>query len=103
MALELSDAHRRTLSAVCDTVVPSIEREDDPDGLWAMSAGGVGADAAFAELLDAAPEAQLAGTIALLEGLAAQGFDDLSRDDREKMMIEVAARRAPRRRPGSAP
>ena len=86
----MSDAHRRTLSAVCDTIVPSIEREEDPDGLWAISAGGVGADAAFADLLDTAPEAQLAGTIALLEGLAAQGFDDLSRDDREKMMIQVA-------------
>jgi choline dehydrogenase-like flavoprotein len=90
MSLELGAAHLRTLSAVCDTVVPSFDRDPDPDGFWATSAGGVGADAAFADLLATVPEEQLAGTIALLDGLAAQGFDDLSRDEREQMMIEVA-------------
>jgi hypothetical protein len=90
MAPELSAAHRRTLSAVCDTIVPSIDREDDPHGFWALSAADVGADAAFADLLATVPAEQLAGTIALLEGLAAQGFDELSRDDRERMMIDVA-------------
>ena len=90
MSAELSDAHRHTLSAVCDTVVPAVEREDDSDGFWSISASGVGADAAFADLLATSPEEQLLGTIALLEGLAAQGFDDLPRDDREAMMIQVA-------------
>src|SRR6478609_214719 len=88
--MELSGAHRRTLSAVCETIVPSIERNPDPDGFWAAGAGSVGADAAFADLLATVPEEQLAGTIGLLEGLAAQGFDDLSRDEREQMMIQVA-------------
>jgi choline dehydrogenase-like flavoprotein len=88
--MELSGAHRRTLSAVCETIVPSIERSPDPGGFWAASAGSVGADAAFADLLATVPEEQLAGTIGLLEGLAAQGFDDLSRDERERMMIQVA-------------
>lgn len=91
MGLELSDAHRRTLSTVCDTVVPAIERDDDPDGFWAISAGSVGADVAFADLLSVAPEEQLAGTIALLEGLAAQGFDDLPREGREQMLFGLAA------------
>jgi choline dehydrogenase-like flavoprotein len=90
MSLELGQAHLRTLSAVCDTVVPSVDRDPDPDGFWATSAGGVGADAAVADRLATVPEEQLAGTIQLLEGLAAQGFDDLSRDEREQMMIKVA-------------
>ncbi len=90
MPPELTAAHRRTLSAVCDTVVPSIERDPDPDGFWAISAASVGADVALADLLAEAPEEQLAGTIELLEGLAAQGFDDLPRDEREALMIEVA-------------
>ena len=35
MAAELSGAQRQTLRAICDTVVPSIPREPDPDGFWA--------------------------------------------------------------------
>ena len=39
---ELTDAQRETLRAVCDTVVPRIERDDDPHGLWARRATDLG-------------------------------------------------------------
>ena len=38
----LSEVQRETLAAVCDTVVPSIERADDPHGLWARRASDLG-------------------------------------------------------------
>ena len=41
----LNEAQRETLQAVCDTVVPSIERPDDPHGFWARKASDLGVDA----------------------------------------------------------
>jgi hypothetical protein len=38
----LADAQRATLRVLCDTVVPSIQREHDPHGLWARSASDLG-------------------------------------------------------------
>ena len=38
----LTDTQRETLRLVCDTVVPRIEREPDPDGFWARSASDIG-------------------------------------------------------------
>ena len=40
----LSDRDRATLAAVCDTVVPAIDRERDPDGLWGRSASDLGVE-----------------------------------------------------------
>ena len=34
----LSEIQRDTLAKVCDTFVPSIERDDDPTGFWGRSA-----------------------------------------------------------------
>ena len=42
----LSDAQRAILTALCDTVVPSLPRDRDPDGLWARKASDLGVDAA---------------------------------------------------------
>jgi acyl-CoA reductase-like NAD-dependent aldehyde dehydrogenase len=38
----LSDEQRATLEALCDTVVPAVERRDDPDGFWARTASDLG-------------------------------------------------------------
>ena len=67
MAAELSGAQRETLRAICDTVVPSIRREPDPDGFWARCGSDVGADLALAELIAALPPEQLSGTLQLLD------------------------------------
>ena len=38
----LNEVQRETLQAVCDTVVPSIERADDAHGVWARKASDLG-------------------------------------------------------------
>ncbi len=38
MAHFLTDAQFRTLTALCDTLIPSIERNDDPHGFWKRKA-----------------------------------------------------------------
>ena len=88
--LALSDSHRATLRAICDTAVASIPREPDPDGFWARKASDVGTDAALADLIAALPEPQLAGTIELLEALAEQGFESASQLSREQILRNIS-------------
>ena len=45
MPHELTADQRAMLRAICDTVVPRIERDPDPHGFWARRATDVGADA----------------------------------------------------------
>ena len=45
MTIQLDEGRRAALTAFCDTIVPSIEREPDPDGLWALSATALGVPA----------------------------------------------------------
>jgi choline dehydrogenase-like flavoprotein len=78
------------LRAVCDTVVPSLERADDPHGLWSRSASDVGVDAALADLLQASPEDQQAGLGQLLDGLAVQGFLSASQLSREQLLRNMS-------------
>ena len=90
MAAELSGAQRETLRAICDTVVPSIRREPDPDGFWARCGSDVGADLAFAELIAALPPEQLSGTLQLLDALGDQGFASASQPSREQIMRNIS-------------
>ncbi len=87
---ELTDLQQRTLRAVCDTVVPSIPRADDPDGFFARRATDVGADEALLLALDALPPEQAAGMLQLLDALAAQGFNDASQLSREQLFTNVS-------------
>jgi choline dehydrogenase-like flavoprotein len=87
---ELTEQHRATLRAVCDTVVPAIEVADDPDGFWARRATDVGVDQAIEQFLDAAPDDQRAGLLQLLDGLADQGFATGSQRSREQILRNVA-------------
>ena len=93
---ELTDLQRATLRAVCDTVVPSIERADDPDGFWARKATDVGADVALVEMLDTMPPADRDGLLQLLDAIAEQGFNDMSQLSREQLFanISLASREA---------
>ena len=87
---ELTDLQRQTLRAVCDTVVPSIAREDDPDGFFARRATDVGADQALAVTLDQLPPDQAEGMGQLLDALAAQGFNGASQLSREQLFTNVS-------------
>ncbi|MGH2981578.1 MAG: GMC family oxidoreductase N-terminal domain-containing protein [Solirubrobacterales bacterium] len=86
MQTGLSEHQLGTLSLLCDTVVPAIEREPDPDGFWARKATDVGADTALAELLSALPAAELAGVGLLLDELEGQGFGRASARSREQVL-----------------
>lgn len=87
----LSDAEQATLAAICDTVVPSIERDRDPDGLWARKATDLGADAAAAELIGSIPDPTLVdGLRQLLAAIAAQGIARASQPSREQILRTIA-------------
>ena len=74
MESRLSERQLATLSLLCDTVVPAIERPHDPDGFWARKATDVGADLALADVLSALPSEELEGIGQLLDEIEGQGF-----------------------------
>ncbi len=86
----LGEPQLATLKAVCDTVVPEIERDRDPDGFWARKASDTGADLALAERIGSAPPEQLAGIAQLLDGLSAKGFGTADQTAREQMLAAFA-------------
>ena len=56
----LTDAQRETLVAACDTIVPSLERADDPDGFFARPSSATGAPIAIEQAISAMPAANAA-------------------------------------------
>ncbi len=69
MPIEFTSLQRETLTAIVDTFVASVPREDDPDGFYAAKGSDVGADAAIEQyLLTHLPEEQLAGMLQLIDG-----------------------------------
>lgn len=92
----LTDAHRRLLTAVCDTVVPAVPHAPDPDGFFARRASEVGADQALVLTLEELPPDQRDGLLQLLDALAEQGFEGMSQLSREQLFtnISLASREA---------
>src|SRR3954451_18005407 len=90
MPAPLTDAQRATLRAVCDTVVPSIERQPDPTGHWERKASDLGVDQAFEQMLDTFPDADRAGMLQLLDGLEQQHFSSASQLSREQLLRNTA-------------
>ena len=87
----LTDADRATLTAVCDTVVPAIERDRDPDGIWARKASDLGTDQAAALLIEAIPDPEMrAGMVELIRALGAQGIARASQPSREQILRNAA-------------
>jgi len=83
---DLTLAQREVLTAIVDTAVPVLDRADDPTGYWARPGSAVGADEALAQFLALAPEADQAGIIGLLDGLASLGFAHQGRAAREALL-----------------
>ncbi|HEY8583867.1 MAG TPA: hypothetical protein VIL49_13000, partial [Capillimicrobium sp.] len=79
----LTDDRRAILRAVCDTVVPAVDRAPDPDGFFARKATDLGVDAGLEQILDGLTAEQQAGFGQLLDGLAQQGFLTASPASRE--------------------
>jgi choline dehydrogenase-like flavoprotein len=87
----MNDTQREVLRAIADTVVPRIERADDPDGFWARTGSATGAPEAVAEAIEQMPAAQQEGLGRLLEGLARMNFLTSSRRSREQLLRNLAA------------
>ena len=84
------DRRRAVLRALCDTVVPSLPRAHDPDGLWARSATSVGVDVAAEQALLALAPAQRDGLLGLLDALDQQRFAGRSQASREQTLLNVS-------------
>src|SRR5215210_4601032 len=83
----MNEVQRAVLQAVCDTAVPAIEREDDPDGFWARTASDVGTPEALEQVIEETmPDEQREGLGQLLEGLAELGFLQASQRSREQQL-----------------
>jgi len=90
MSVPMTDDQRAVLRAVCDTVVPSIERTPDPTGHWSRRATDIGVDQAFEQMMDGMPEANQTGLLELLDALDQQHFRDLSQLSREQTLRNIA-------------
>ncbi|HET8975033.1 MAG TPA: FAD-dependent oxidoreductase, partial [Solirubrobacterales bacterium] len=87
----LSDAERATLAVICDTVVPSVERERDPDGFWARRATDLGVDEAAAQLISEIPDETVReGLRELIAAIGKQGIGLASQPSREQILRNIA-------------
>jgi choline dehydrogenase-like flavoprotein len=88
----LSDSQRAILTAVCDTVVPSLPRDRDPEGLWARKASDLGVDLGAAQLISEIPDPELrGGLLQLLDAIGGQGITRApSQESREQILRNTA-------------
>lgn len=91
MPVEFTTPQRETLTAVVDTFVASVAREDDPDGFYATKGSDVGADVAVEQyLLTHLPEEQLAGMLQLIDAAGLFGFKDQTLVGREEIVANLS-------------
>ena len=88
----LSDSQQAVLTAVCDTVVPSLARDRDPDGLWGRKASDIGVDTGAALLISEIPDPELrGGLLQLIDALGGQGITRApSQESREQILRNTA-------------
>ncbi len=91
MALEFNTLQRTTLTAIVDTFVAAVPREDDLDGFYAAKGSDVGADIATEQyLVTHLPEEQLAGLLALIDAAGLAGLEDQPQAGREAIVAYLA-------------
>ena len=91
MPIEFTTPQRETLTAIVDTFVASVARDDDPDGFYATKGSDVGADVAIElHLLTHLPEDQLAGVLQLIDAAGLFGFKDQPQVGREEIVTNLA-------------
>jgi len=88
----LSDGDRAVLRGVCDTVVPAVERDRDPDGLWARQASDLGVDVGAAQLIEEISDPELrGGLVQLLQAIGGQGLLRApTQESREQILRNIA-------------
>jgi len=91
MGTEFTPLQHKTLTAIVDTFVASVPREDDPTGFWAAKGSDLGADVAAEQyLLAHLPDEQLAGLLQLIDAGAAAGLTDQPQAGREAIIANLA-------------
>jgi choline dehydrogenase-like flavoprotein len=88
--MNMTDERRAILRAVSETIVPSLERADDPDGFWARSAGELGVADGIEQALSELPPDRQQGMLELLDGLGEMGLLHASRRSREQLLRNLA-------------
>ena len=88
--VQLTNSQRAVLRALANTVVPLLDRPEDPTGFWRLSGSDLQADAVVGEGLRQLPEEQRAGVCALLDGLHVLGFATGSQRSCERLIRNVA-------------
>ncbi len=88
--MQINQTHRTVLRALAETVVPSMQRPEDPTGFWSLSGSDLKANLAVEQALTGLPEQQRAGLLALLDGLHTHGFAAASPAEREQLISGVA-------------
>ena len=86
---DLTESHREVLVALCDTIVPAVAHEPDPERFFARTASEVGVPQALEQMIGTMPDDQRTGLLALLEALAGQGFVHASQRSREQIMRNI--------------
>src|SRR5689334_24928176 len=89
-AAGLTEGQREVLRALCDTIVPSIQRADDPDGFWARKATDLAIDQGVEQVIATLPPELQAGLGQLLDALEQQSFAALSQPSREQILANVS-------------
>jgi choline dehydrogenase-like flavoprotein len=91
-ATVLSDSQQAVLTAVCDTVVPSLARDRDAEGLWGRKASDIGVDLGAAQLISEIPDPELqGGLLQLIDALGGQGITRApSQESREQILRNTA-------------
>src|SRR4051795_5354911 len=89
-AAGLNEAQRQVLRSFCDTVVPSLPRDDDPDGFWARKASDLAVDQGVEQIIATLPPELQAGLGQLLDALTEQQFPALSQASREQVLTNVS-------------
>ncbi len=84
----LSEVQRAALKRLCDTVVPAVERDEDPAGFWGRTASDMGIPQLVEDHLasGAVPEEGVEGLRQLLDALAEQGLLDADQAGREALL-----------------
>src|SRR5271166_1560706 len=91
MGLEFNASRRKTLTAIVDTFVAAVPREDDPTGFYAAKGSDVGADVATEQyLVSHLPEEQLTGLFQLLDAAGLIGLKNQPQAIREAIVANLA-------------
>src|SRR3954466_3128606 len=99
----LSDSQQAILTAVCDTVVPSLPRDRDPEGLWGRRASDIGVGLGAPQLISPIPDPQLpGGVLMLIDALGGQGITRAPSQESREQILRNTALSDPRAAAGGA-